>query len=149
MVQYDFSIRIQTMYSGMDKYGGQVVGTGTKSTSGDSLEETLESAAAEETIVLNVPCGATTVPVLLQSHLNSDAGGLVWIEVDDPASTFNSVVAMSQMTSMLRDSDRNSKYAAGIAHAIQRFRATVRAKQLPNHLALVRDRQRRAGVDIL
>lgn len=108
------------MYAGMDKYGGSVAGE--VSTDGNSLDQAIETASAEETIVVNVPYDNTMVQVLLQSQLNPNGGGLMWIQADDTTATYNSVVSMSQMTSMLRDNDRNRKYALGIENAIRKFR---------------------------
>lgn len=127
------------MYAGADKYGGAVVGEGqpTESTpvsSGLSLEETIDTAAAEETVVVDVPYSylededdpdsaviSGTSHVLLSAQLNPEAGGLMWVEQENPQNTYKNVVAMSQMTSMLRDLDRNSCYEQGIKLAIERF----------------------------
>ncbi|CAI5739177.1 unnamed protein product [Hyaloperonospora brassicae] len=141
------------MYAGIDKYGGTLVGeshanTSTSSAtatascasdappaSGVSLEEAIETAAAEETVVVDVPysylvdetdphslvSGVSTV--LLSAQLNPEAGGLMWIEQSHSSDVYANVVAMSQMTSMLRDTDRNTCYERGIQQAIARFQA--------------------------
>ncbi|OWZ15720.1 Arginine N-methyltransferase [Phytophthora megakarya] len=119
------------MYAGVDKYGGALVGEGqpdgSASTSptpasGLSLEEAIETAAAEETVVVDVPYSyledeedpnsviSGVSKVLLSAQLNPEAGGLMWVEQNSPQETYKNVVAMSQMTSMLRDKDRNDCY---------------------------------------
>jgi protein arginine N-methyltransferase 7 len=127
------------MYAGVDKYGGAVVGDGQTSdnnngiTTGMTLEETIETASAEETVVVNVPYSyyedeanpstivTGTSQVLLAAQLNPESGGLMWVEQENVQETYKNVVAMSQMTSMLRDLDRNKCYEIGIKSAIQKF----------------------------
>ncbi|KAJ0396410.1 hypothetical protein P43SY_001740 [Pythium insidiosum] len=129
------------MYAGVDKYGGALAGEGQPrdagaAASGLSLEEAIETAAAEETVVVDVPYSyleddedptslvTGTSQVLLTAQLNPSSGGLMWIQQDDTHDTYKNVVAMSQMTSMLRDHDRNRCYELGIQHAIATFQAT-------------------------
>lgn len=128
------------MYAGVDKYGGAVVGEGqpadaAAAPTGLSLEDTLETAAAEETVVIDVPYSyyedeedesslvTGTSQVLLAAQLNPSAGGLMWIEQESTQAAYKNVVAMSQMTSMLRDRDRNTCYERAIERAIARFSA--------------------------
>ncbi|UIZ21778.1 hypothetical protein KXD40_008768 [Peronospora effusa] len=132
------------MYAGVDKYGGALVGEGqsdgNSSTfnvplSGISLEEAIETAAAEETVVVDVPYSyledemdtnslvSGVSKVLLCAQLNPEAGGLMWVEQTSPQETYKNIVAMSQMTSMLRDKDRNDCYEHGIKRAIGTFKA--------------------------
>ncbi|TYZ68528.1 hypothetical protein PybrP1_006434 [[Pythium] brassicae (nom. inval.)] len=128
------------MYAGVDKYGGAVVGEGqpadaTAAPTGLSLEDTLETAAAEETVVVDVPYSyyededdesslvTGTSQVLLAAQLNPSAGGLMWVEQESAQAVYKNVVAMSQMTSMLRDRDRNACYERAIQRAIARFSA--------------------------
>ena len=127
------------MYAGVDKYGGAVVGEGPPTgeetqAQGLSLEEAVETAAAEETVVVDVPYSyyedendpSTLVTgksqVLLSAQLNPESGGLMWVEQEETHETYKNVVAMSQMTSMLRDEDRNKCYEMGIKGAIERFK---------------------------
>lgn len=135
------------MYAGVDKYGGALVGEGQPDgethaeASGLSLEETIETAAAEETVVVDVPYSyyededdestlvTGTSQVLLAAQLNPEAGGLMWVEHESAPAAYKNVVAMSQMTSMLRDLDRNRCYELGIKSAIARF--TERHKRAP------------------
>ncbi|KAE8982872.1 hypothetical protein PR003_g24269 [Phytophthora rubi] len=131
------------MYAGVDKYGGALVGEGqpdgssstsTAPASGLSLEEAIETAAAEETVVVDVPYSylededdpnsvvSGVSKVLLSAQLNPEAGGLMWVEQGSPQEAYKNVVAMSQMTSMLRDQDRNDCYERGIKRAIANFK---------------------------
>lgn len=126
------------MYAGVDKYGGAVVGEGQPAGAADapaglSLEDTLETAAAEETVVVDVPYSyyededdesslvTGTSQVLLAAQLNPSGGGLMWVEQESAQAAYKNVVAMSQMTSMLRDRDRNACYERAIERAIARF----------------------------
>ncbi|KAK1942467.1 Protein arginine N-methyltransferase 7 [Phytophthora citrophthora] len=132
------------MYAGVDKYGGALVGEGQPDgnasnaatpTAGLSLEDAIETAAAEETVVVDVPYSflededdpnsvvSGISKVLLAAQLNPEAGGLMWVEQNSPQETYKNVVAMSQMTSMLRDKDRNDCYERGIKRAIAKFKA--------------------------
>ncbi|CAI5746864.1 unnamed protein product [Peronospora destructor] len=132
------------MYAGVDKYGGALVGEGqpdgnfsapSASIFGISLEEAIETAAAEETVVVDVPYSylededdsnsvvSGVSKVLLSAQLNPEAGGLMWVEQNSPQEAYKNVVAMSQMTSMLRDKDRNDCYEHGIKRAIATFKA--------------------------
>uniref|UniRef100_K3X5J8 Protein arginine N-methyltransferase domain-containing protein n=1 Tax=Globisporangium ultimum (strain ATCC 200006 / CBS 805.95 / DAOM BR144) TaxID=431595 RepID=K3X5J8_GLOUD len=138
------------MYAGVDKYGGAVVGEGQpdgsapaagSAATGLSLEEAVETAAAEETVVVDVPYSyyeddadesslvTGTSQVLLTAQLNPEAGGLMWVEQESSQDAYKNVVAMSQMTSMLRDLDRNRCYELGIKGAIERF--VARHKRAP------------------
>jgi protein arginine N-methyltransferase 7 len=128
------------MYAGVDKYGGALVGEGqpdgaAAAPTGLSLDDAIETASAEETVVVDVPYSyleddtdpssvvSGVSKVLLSAQLNPEAGGLMWVEQSSPQEAYKNVVAMSQMTSMLRDRDRNSCYERGIKSAIAKFRA--------------------------
>ncbi|GMF61676.1 unnamed protein product [Phytophthora fragariaefolia] len=131
------------MYAGVDKYGGALVGEGQPDgrsaataapSSGLSLEEAIDTAAAEETVVVDVPYSyledeedpssvvSGVSKVLLSAQLNPEAGGLMWVEQSSLQEAYKNVVAMSQMTSMLRDQDRNDCYERGIQRAIAAFK---------------------------
>ena len=45
----------------------------------------------------------------------------MWVQENNPVNAYKSVVAMSQMTSMLHDNDRNRKYFRSIRAAVGRF----------------------------
>ena len=42
---------------------------------------------------------------------------MMWVQEADAGATLKTVIAMSQMTSMLHDADRNSKYHRAITSA--------------------------------
>ncbi|EQC29820.1 hypothetical protein SDRG_12366 [Saprolegnia diclina VS20] len=123
------------MYNGADKYSGAVVGEDFKAddAAAPNLEDILDTASAEETIVTSMPYSYVdedsgeliegSSSVVLASRLNPEAGGLMWVEEEDAAETYKNVVSMSQMTSMLRDADRNAAYEHGIRHGIAAFTA--------------------------
>ena len=52
--------------------------------------------------------------VLLAPSLDIASGGLSWNYVDKKEDTMKHVMGMSQMTSMLKDTDRNEVYNAAI-----------------------------------
>ncbi|CAM9823264.1 unnamed protein product, partial [Ectocarpus sp. 6 AP-2014] len=62
----------------------------------------------------------TTKAVLLRSRVDPTSGGLCWLPVD-AAMAAEDTTSMSQMTSMLHDASRNTKYEAAITKAIQAF----------------------------
>ncbi|ETV78580.1 hypothetical protein H257_08080 [Aphanomyces astaci] len=124
------------MYAGTDKYGGGVVGEDFKDAeaAAPNLEDILDTASAEETVVTSMPYSYLdedtnevvegVSSVVLSSRLNPESGGLMWVEEEDSAETYKNVVSMSQMTSMLRDLDRNAAYEHGIRRGIEKFIAT-------------------------
>jgi protein arginine N-methyltransferase 7 len=110
------------MYAGHDKYGGDVVG-GDEGDDGADLKETLENSSMEEMLVVTADVGAGPEEVVLCARLNVDEGGLLWVPEADAAHTYKSAIAMSQMTSMLHDRDRNEKYNVAISMAVRDFHA--------------------------
>ncbi|CAM9621331.1 unnamed protein product, partial [Choristocarpus tenellus] len=111
------------MFAGVDKHGGGVVGDivqerATVITMGDSAE----TASAEETLVGKAILeDGTSKDVLMRSRVDPSSGGLCWLPVEDSAAAMNGTIAMSQMTSMLNDTDRNRKYEVAINTAVQHF----------------------------
>lgn len=98
---------------------------GDRSGSGVSVQEALQTASAEETLVVPVPVGdegTTTVDVLVAAQLDVEDGGLAWAQVQDADRSYEAVVSMSQMTSMLRDKRRNDAYNAAIVAAVREWR---------------------------
>ena len=135
------------MYAGIDKYGGTLVGEShantttapsyASPTSGLSLEDAIETAAAEETVVVDVPYSYLTdetdpnsvvsgvSKVLLSAQLNPEAGGLMWIEQHSSSNVYKNVVAMSQMPSMLRDKDRDTCYEREFDVQLRLFKKNI------------------------
>ena len=52
---------------------------------------------------------------MLAPSLDLSSGGLLWHRVEAKEDILKSVMGMSQMTSMLKDTDRNEVYNAAIA----------------------------------
>ncbi|CAM9933475.1 unnamed protein product [Heterosigma akashiwo] len=110
------------MYGGLDKYGGDLVGSYLSNQGITTVEEACDTAGAEETLVGKAPLpDGGTKDVLLTASINTDYGGLKWEPVEDATETLRGVVSMSQMTSMLHDTDRNSKYDCAITAAVEAF----------------------------
>ncbi|CAM9951286.1 unnamed protein product [Heterosigma akashiwo] len=110
------------MYGGLDKYGGDLVGSYLSNQGITTVEEACDTAGAEETLVGKAPLpDGGTKDVLLTASINTDYGGLKWEPVEDATETLRGVVSMSQMTSMLHDTDRNSKYDRAITAAVEAF----------------------------
>ena len=59
------------------------------------------------------------------SPISSDhfhqTGGLMWVQQRDAGGTYRNVIALSQMTSMMHDADRNRKYHAAIKSVHNKF----------------------------
>ena len=53
--------------------------------------------------------------VYLGSYLNIETGELAWKYVDEKEDVFQSVMGMSQMSSMLKDKRRNEAYNSAIS----------------------------------
>ena len=99
------------MYNGLDKYGGSVVGG---SEGGSDLGTVLRTSSAEETVVAHADLGNGEQEILLAARINPRSGGLMWEQQADAEATHRMVIAHSQMTSMMHDKSRNSKYDAAI-----------------------------------
>ena len=52
---------------------------------------------------------------MLAPSLDLSSGGLLWYRVEAKENVLKSVMGMSQMSSMLKDTDRNEVYNAAIA----------------------------------
>ncbi|CAM9446059.1 unnamed protein product, partial [Phaeothamnion confervicola] len=113
------------MYAGIDKYGGATVAGyvagGAQTSSIITVAESTETASAEETL-----CGQRVNPdgtkenVFLRASISPDGAGLAW----SPEPTMEAegrAIAMSQMSSMLRDDARVGKYATAVTAAVHRF----------------------------
>lgn len=104
------------MYSGVDKYGGDIVCDYNQPEV--DISEVLATSSATETIVAT---DENNQEVLLEAHLNCRNGQLEWSRSEDSTSTYRMVVTMSQMSSMLKDSRRNELYNRAITKAIHDF----------------------------
>ena len=111
------------MYSGFDKDGGCTIGDISKGIDSIDFEELQDSTAAEEILLCQDESGKDCV---LTSFIDPYSGDLAWrkIEVENNSASVDAnlkVIQMSQMTSMLRDHDRNIIFESAIAKLIQNF----------------------------
>jgi protein arginine N-methyltransferase 7 len=107
------------MYQGLNKGGGGIIGWGG---SGEDLrvlaDEAFEGSSGVEGVMCEDPehPGQMIVAVARLAH----DGALKWIR-GDMEREMKRTVAMSQMTSMLRDHSRNACYSAAIKILIENF----------------------------
>lgn len=104
------------MYGGFDKSSGDIIGLIDSDCEGIDIASAMESTSAEESLIA---CDEDGDPLYLRSHININ-GGLSWHAVSE-ASVVDRTICMSQMTSMLRDNDRNTVYYNAIKKCIQHF----------------------------
>lgn len=106
------------MYEGFSKNNGDVIGDTSMGEHVD-LGEAAESTAAEESLVCMNESGEELV---FNAKLRRDTGELTWCQLYDKETIMQRTVGMSQMTSMMRDTDRNSIYEKSIAKLIDQFK---------------------------
>ncbi|CAM9481407.1 unnamed protein product, partial [Hapterophycus canaliculatus] len=118
------------MFAGMDKMGGDVVGSvvSEKSSALITMGESAATASAEETLVGKaVSEDGTRKDVSLRSRVDPTSGGLCWLPVDaavaaegkNGVDVFNEI--LEKRSSMLNDVSRNTKYEMAITSAVQEF----------------------------
>jgi protein arginine N-methyltransferase 7 len=109
------------MYQGVNKGGGGVVASAADF-SGDLEQipatEAFDSTSGNEGIICQDPDNPNSI-IVAQAVLN-DVGSLSWIR-GDTEKALRRTVSMSQMTSMLRDSERNNVFDAAIKILIDNF----------------------------
>ena len=108
------------MYCGFDKDGGSTIGDLSRAVDYVNFEDIQDSSAAEEILVCQDDEGQECI---LVSFIHPSTGELGWKrirDIDEDKSN-SKVVKMSQMTSMLRDFDRNSSFEGAISKIIQNF----------------------------
>ena len=120
------------MYSGLNKGDGCVVGpVQPESTLAAiipelDLEEVTGTSSADEAIICSAPVtlheGETIYQTIaVGASLDASSGDIIWEQIDLEKALHRSV-CMSQMTSMLRDKDRNNVYAKAIRLLIEHFK---------------------------
>lgn len=109
------------MYSGTNKYGGDIVGERSSSQSAPAVSaaDAAQTASAEESLAVDVDGQRHFVT----SRIDLANGELSWNVAENTKSVLQRTVAMSQMTSMLHDKRRNDAYETAIGHAVRSFRA--------------------------
>lgn len=112
------------MYQGANKGGGGIVGWGTGTAPSNELSvdaaEAFESSSGNEGVVCQDPNDPGTTIIAI-AHLSEDDGSLQWSRALDPDEVLCRTVAMSQMTSMLRDINRNEVYDKAIKVCVENF----------------------------
>lgn len=115
------------MYGGLDKGGGGVVGSAESQLISVEFSDVAETTSAEEiliceeVVVVGEEGEEVTRKVYAEAALNPKNGDLVWMRSYDEAVILNRTIAMSQMTSMLHDLDRNAVYERAIQRMIASF----------------------------
>lgn len=106
------------MYEGFSKNNGNVIGDTSQGCENVDISEAQESTAAEESLVCMNEEGEELV---LNAQLDTDTGSLRWCQLYDKDTVMRRTVGMSQMTSMMRDMDRNNVYNTSIGKLIDHF----------------------------
>lgn len=112
------------MYQGFGKDNGAVIGRVGGSQAVD-LSDTQDSIGAEESLI---GMDGDGYEIALTARINPSNGDIVWIPSYDTDKAKFRTVAMSQMTSMLRDRDRNKIYESAIELCLGNF-----AKKVGSH----------------
>jgi SAM-dependent methyltransferase len=105
------------MYSGFSKNNGSVIGDTSMGAQVD-FGEAQDTTAAEESLICMDEQGEELV---LNARIDPTSGELTWCQLYSKDEIMERTVGMSQMTSMLRDNDRNSVYERAIAVLIKNF----------------------------
>lgn len=110
------------MYAGLGKGDGGIVGTAGGEAAGGDLAEVCASSSAEEALSCDaVDADGNPVTLMLSAALDPDSGDVVWSQAADEQAVLRRVVGMSQMTSMLHDTDRNGVYERALQVCLTRF----------------------------
>jgi type III protein arginine methyltransferase len=110
------------MYGGLDKGGGGVVGSADSNLITVEFGEVCETTSAEEILICE-EFSETGEPrkVFAEAKLNPSDGTLMWKKSYNDQAILSRTIGMSQMTSMLHDTDRNSVYERAIQTVISNF----------------------------
>lgn len=115
------------MYCGISKESGGVVGEGIllAKESGVDFADAAANTSAEESLVcleeVEVDGEIEWREVVMTSYIDSTSGDVAWKRAADSAEVFRRTICTSQMTSMLRDRDRNNLYEQAIQKSIEHF----------------------------
>lgn len=106
------------MYQGFSKDNGAVIGRVGGGPQAVDLADTQDSVGAEESLI---GCDENGYELALTAQLNPENGEVAWIPSYDVDRSKFRTVAMSQMTSMLRDNDRNRIYESAIQQCLTSY----------------------------
>ena len=106
------------MYQGFSKDNGSVIGRVGGGPQAVDLADTQDAIGAEESLI---GCDENGYEISLTAQLNPQNGEVAWIPSYDTDKSKFRTVSMSQMTSMLRDHDRNRIYEAAIQQCLSSF----------------------------
>jgi len=114
------------MYCGLSKESGGIVGDGllvaTKGNELIDLTEVAENTSMEESLVgLQCTEDGDATQVVMTGFVHPASGEVSWAPSQSPQEVFRRTISMSQMTSMLRDRDRNQVYEDAIRRCISHF----------------------------
>jgi hypothetical protein len=107
------------MYGGSKNDGSTIGDTTGDMSVGLDISEAEDTTAAEESLMCMNEEGEV---LTLSAQLHPDSGRVVWRQRYDSEAILQRTVGMSQMTSMLRDNDRNSVYDKATAILINHFK---------------------------
>jgi predicted RNA methylase len=106
------------MYQGFSKDNGAVIGRVGGGPQAVDLSDTQDSVGAEESLI---GMDSEGYEIALTANIDPSSGDISWIPSYDVDKTKYRTVSMSQMTSMLRDRDRNRIYEAAIQQCLNSF----------------------------
>lgn len=111
------------MYQGLDKSGGGVVGSMESHIVSIEFNDICDTTSAEEILICQEQSEETgeIQKVFACAQLNQFNGTLNWIKSYDEKFILNRTIGMSQMTSMLHDTERNFVYENAIEITIKNF----------------------------
>ena len=113
------------MYQGVNKGGGGVVASASDFNRGQeqiSAIEAFDSTSGNEGIICQDPDDPNSI-IVAQAVLN-ERGSLSWVRADTEKA-LRRTISMSQMTSMLRDSERNHLFDEAIKILIDNFQVKI------------------------
>jgi type III protein arginine methyltransferase len=109
------------MYGGLDKEGGGIVASHNIEESSIDFLDICDNASAEEMLVCSEVRDGEARTLYASAYLNILDGSVCWREEYNEDEVLRRTIAMSQMSSMLRDSDRNNAFEKAIQSTIAEF----------------------------
>lgn len=110
------------MYEAFSRDNGGIIGVVEEEEGVDMLEASMSTGVEESLICRDT--NDSSIEYALTASLCPLSGNVTWGEEKSKEVIMKRTIGMSQMTSMMRDQDRNSLYEKAIANIIQNFIAT-------------------------